>query len=208
MKKSKVNEQVSLRDTSALGCKESIFQPIKVRGFFTAKIREDGKEWIHHKENLIVTLGRHHLAALLGDAFPLNDGRMQQIRVGVLGHGTPPGTGDPLDVNNIVPPASTDIDLNDPSPYVIDRDTGTISRPVPANPNLFSFQFLEAGTPDVDGPQVEFIFVMEQADVGVTTAFTEAGLFSQSDIMFSRVTFPALVKNANRTILFEWVIAF
>jgi hypothetical protein len=58
---------------------------------------------------------------------------------------------------------------------------------------------------------VMFQIVMEKEEANGsagTVAYTEAGLFSQNGTMFARETFPAIVKNANRRITFQWIILF
>ena len=81
--------------------------------------------------------------------------------------------------------------------------TNVFSKPISTN---FAYQ----GTAPVDN-SIQFQIVLEKSEGNGTTgtiAYTEAGLFTANGSLFARETFPAIVKNANRRITFQWIILF
>ena len=163
------------------------------RGTFKGKVRvyveEDGKESVVWEDpNLIVDLGRKVLTHLLAEAD--SNFKVSSIGLGTKGH-------DLINNDILVPIAPTVSDIG-----LIDVDT-IFTKDI-------STSFAYQGTNPVDNA-VQFQIVLEKTEANGatgTTAYTEAGLFTSNGSLFARETFPAIVKNANRRITFQWIILF
>lgn len=163
------------------------------RGTFKGKVRvsveEDGKEEVVWEDpNLIVDLGRKVLTHLLAEAD--QNYMVSSISLGTKGHDLTTG-----DILAPVAPTISDIGLID----TVDMFSKAIS-------TNFAYQ----GTAPADN-SIQFQIILEKSEGNGTTgtiAYTEAGLFTNNGSLFARETFPAIVKNANRRITFQWIILF
>lgn len=147
-------------------------------GGFSTEVFED--------HNLIVNGAKMVMANLLATA--PSTYKIGNLELGTMGHDPVGGILVP------VPPEVGDEGLNDTS---ADRPDLAQSIPPVVGP---------AGVENT----VMFTYVLDKADGngdGVV-AYTEAGLFTVSGIMFARETFPAIVKTSARKITFEWSIIF
>ncbi len=137
---------------------------------------------------MIVDDGRKVLTHLLAEA---DAGyKVSKIVLGTKGHDLLTGN-----ILNPIPPQLTDHALVD--------TTDVFARDIDIN-----FQYQGVSPQD---SSVMFSAVMEKTDANGstgTTAYTEAGLLTANNTLFARETFPAIVKNANRKITFQWVILF
>lgn len=154
-----------------------------LRGRFKATVEQDGSAptVVFDDPNMIVDGAKKILAYLVATA-PTNN-RITTLQLGTMGHGP--------DILTPVPPLATDSSLNDPAPFSVERAT---------------YEFGPTGVEN----QVTFTFNLEKPygnGTGVK-AYTEAGLFVQEGTMFARETFPAIVKNSTRRIVFAWTIIF
>ena len=159
-------------------------QIIQLKGRVRAWVIEDGQAPVlaHEKNNLIVQGARKALANLIAEApAPYI---VSSMHWGTAGH-------QGQDILTPVPPTINDVQLN------VDAFQKSIQ----------SFTYLP--TPPNE-TSVQFNCTMEKIEgngSGVV-AYTEAGLFCTNGIMFARETFPAIVKNSARKVIFEWVILF
>lgn len=154
----------------------------EVRGHVRVLIEENGKTWFHHaKHNLIVNTARKtmaHLVAEGGSTYVIST-----MHWGTKGHS---GT----DILTPITPTITDTGLIED---VYQKAIG-------------SFEYLPVGVET----SVKFTTVLEKTEGNGTgtVAYTEAGMFSANATMFARETFPAIIKNASRRIIFEWTFLF
>lgn len=95
------------------------------------------------------------------------------------------------DTDTPVPPSLGDTALNDPSPYSKAVSSTAL---VPTN--------IETG--------VKYTFNVDYSEGNGTGTeiYTEAGLFGLANKMFSRITFPTLLKNSDRKFTITWTINF
>lgn len=168
--------------TSGFSIKDLVKPPI---GIVNRWIEEDGKIIHHYKEcNTIVNLARGSMAAAISDTGAT--GVVSHFKLGSGGHQMLPS-------ENIlipVPPEATDEDL----------EVSEYSQAVVA------YAYSEAGD-----TTVTFQITIEKVDAndGAAFAYTEAGLFtSAGTVLFSRDTFPAMIKTPARKFYFEWSIVF
>lgn len=154
------------------------------RGQVTIFVEEGGVRTLAFKApNLVVDNGRKLLSRRLAG---VSYQEITQIRLGRQGHVTG-------DVTTPKTPSVGQTSLNDPDPL---SKTQLVESPI------FVFALPEVSA--------RFVFVLEKEEgngSGVET-FTEAGLFTADNQMFAVENFPALVKNADRRFIFEWVIYF
>lgn len=136
---------------------------------------------------MIVDDGRKVLTHLLASADAAY--KVSSISLGTKGHELTTG-----DILTPVPPLVSDTNLIDLA-TVFQKDIGTNFTYQGFNPNDTSVQF-------------QAVLEKAEANGTGTIAYTEAGLFTTNGLMFARETFPAIVKNANRRITFQWVIQF
>lgn len=137
---------------------------------------------------MIVDDGRKVLTHLLAQADP--GYKVSKIELGTKGHDLTSGN-----ILTPIPPQLTDHTLVD--------TTDVFSKPIDTN-------YVYQGLSPQDS-SVMFSIVLEKTEAnGITgtTAYTEAGLLTENNTLFARETFPAIVKNANRRITFQWVVLF
>lgn len=134
------------------------------------------------KKNMIVNGSRSALAHLIAEAQVSE--AITTIEIGTEGH-------EPGDPYTPVSPTISDTALEDVSPF---------------SKALEFFTYLPIGVET----SVMFTFNIEKAEGNGSgiVLYTEAGLFTSGDTMFARNTFPAIVKTADRKIVFEWTIVF
>jgi hypothetical protein len=156
---------------------------VGIRGSVKCFIEEDGVKTLHHeKSNLIVNGARKALAHLVAEATATY--KISQFQLGIAGHS---GT----DILTPVSPTINDVALN----------SSAFSKAITV------FEYLPSGAET----SVKFTVVIDKAEANGSgvVAYTEAGLFCADNVtMFARETFPAIVKNANRRVSFEWSILF
>ena len=143
-----------------------------------------GQGICHEKTNLIVNLARKALAHLVAEGEGVYV--VNTFKLGTQGHS---GT----DILTPVDPTVTDTGLIDGAPF---------------SKAITTLEYLPVG----NETSVKFTIPVEKAEAngggGGSVAYTEAGLFSTNGNLFARETFPAIVKNANRKVTFEWTLLF
>jgi len=161
--------------------------------------------WTHLDDhNIIVNPARSNMAHIIADG---DSSRL--INTLKLGDGGMKISGtDPCDPDHIRPPLQTETDL-DPlgtGSYVFILNEGE-AFPWYEDPP----EFLPVGVET----SVKFTFIVEKTEGNGTgtQVYTEAGLFTRGTdgtdgVMFAEETFVALVKNANRKIIFTWTILY
>lgn len=188
---------------------------------------DDGKKELVHRSNLVVYLGREMLAQRLVDtenasATPTKDEFVTWFGLGE--GGVRPA--DPLDP---VPPTNEDDDLS--SPVMLNDATGTVY----ADPHTAGDPIPVGGTyPKTGYYKKRFDSVEFEPDIlndsrwlviKITTTISiddangeqlsEAGLFSAASrvgaysgqfSLFSRVTFPSIIKSSDRRLIFVWYL--
>jgi hypothetical protein len=155
---------------------------VGIRGSVKCWVEEAGVIKLHHeKHNLIVNGARKALAHLVAEAdanYIINE-----FQLGTGGHA-------PGDILTPVSPTITDTALE-----------------IPAFTKAITvFEYL----PALAETSVKFTVIVDKPEgngSGVV-AYCEAGLFCDNGTMFARETFPAVVKNANRRVTWEWSILF
>jgi hypothetical protein len=150
-------------------------------GIVSAWIIEDEKVIHHSKKNTIVTLARGAMALAISDTG--NTGVISHFKLGTGGHVLG-------DILTAVPAVEADVDL-EVSEY---------------SQAITTFVYSETGD-----TTVTFQITVEKADanVGAAYAYNEAGLFTNAGAtLFSRDTFPAMIKTPARKFYFEWSIVF
>jgi hypothetical protein len=175
------NDRKSVQ-TSGFSIKDLVKPPI---GIVNRWIEEDGKIIQHCQEhNTIVNLARGSMAAAISDTGAT--GVVSHFKLGSGGHQLVPSE----DILTPIPPDPTDIDLA----------VSEYSQAVTV------YVYSEAGD-----TTVTFQITIEKVDAndGAAFAYTEAGLFtSAGTVLFSRDTFPAMIKTPARKFYFEWSIVF
>jgi len=162
--------------------KDPFKQPI---GIVSRWIEENGVVVFKHKEcNTIVNLARGSMAAAISDTGAT--GVVSHFKLGSGGHQLLPSE----DILIPVPPEVTDVGLE-----------------VPVYSQAITlYEYSETGD-----TTVTFQITIEKADAndGAAFPYTEAGLFnSAGTVLFSRDTFPAMIKTPARKFYFEWAIVF
>lgn len=156
-----------------------------LRGSVKCWIEEDGVKTLHHeKHNLIVNGARKALAHLISQA-PASY-KIDLFKLGTGGHL-------PDDILTPVSPTITDTDL----------EIMAFSKAIDHSADAY------LPTPPAE-TSIKFTIVVEKYEGNGSgiVAYTEAGLFCASGDLFARETFPAIVKNSSRRIIFEWSILF
>ena len=179
-----LSEQVRSRQEISTSETFEFSDTMNLRGSGKCIIDDDFEgTFIHHeKSNLIVNGARKALAHLVAEATA--NYRIQQFQLGIAGHS---GT----DILTPVSPTINDVALN----------SSAFSKTITV------FEYLPTGAET----SVKFTVVVDKAEANGSgvVAYTEAGLFCADGVtMFARETFPAIVKNANRRVSFEWSILF
>jgi len=195
--------------------------------------REDGKEKLVHKSNLVVYFGREMLAQRLVNVdnpfvTPTKDEWVQWFGVG--DGGVRPA--DPLDPT---PPINSDEALY--SPVMISDTTSALyadfhnaGDPIPNSTELYpSTGFYKKIFDQEPTNQIEFqtdilnddryLVIKITTTIGANDAngqqLSEAGLFSAASStggyngqfsLFARVTYPSLIKTAERRLIFVWYL--
>lgn len=164
--------------TNSFEIKDTIKKPI---GVVTRKIEENGKIIFFHKEcNTIVNLARASMAHAIAEATGVSS--VSHLKLGTGGHAVG-------DILTPVPAVDTDTDLEASEYSQVITDT----------------VFTLADT------TVTFQVTVEKTDanVGAAYSYTEAGLYTNAGtVLFSRDTFPAMIKTPARKFYFEWAIVF
>jgi hypothetical protein len=187
---------------------------------------ENGKKKLVHKSNLVVYLGREMLAQRLVNkdnvmAAPTKDEWLQWFGLGDGGV-TP---ADPLDPT---PPINTDTNLY--SPVMINDTTSSLYADFHTSGGSYpSTGFYKKIFDQEPTNQIEFLpddlnddkylVIKITTTIGVNDAngqqLSEAGLFSAASStggysgqfsLFARVTFPSLIKTAERRLIFVWYL--
>lgn len=179
---------------------------------------KDGKKKLLEKSNLVVYQGREWIAERIfnTDNANISSGPTEFICWFGLGSGGAP-IGDPL---NPTTPTSLDTDLDTELPIhasdgnCADFRTGNYYKHPfdtvgfqqdPANSNkwLISKVTITIGTDDANGAGSQNL-----NEAGLFFAASDAGGYSGTFFMFSRVTFPTLYKDDTRQLVFMWYIYF
>lgn len=150
----------------------------KCKGHVSAWIIEKDKVLHHSKHNTIVSLSSFSLC----HAISSNTHQLSHFKLGIGGH-------EPDNVLIPIPAEISDEDL----------EISTYS------------QLLTTFIYSNDGTSVTYQITVPKgnANIGDAYAYTEAGLFTNSGaLLFSRDTFPAMIKTPNREFYFEWAIQF
>lgn len=183
-------DKANKNDSSSVGEVHQMSSVGKFKGQVKVFVEENGEtQMVWDDPNLIVDMGRKVLTHLLAEAD--QSFKVTEIRLGTMGHN--------LETNSLlepIAPVPADIGL-------IDNTASVFSKPIGAD---FVYQGYNP-----DDSSVMFQIILEKTEANGetgTVAYTEAGLFTQNGSMFARETFPAIVKNANRRITFQWVISF
>lgn len=156
-----------------------------LRGNVKCWIEEDGIKTLHHeKSNLIVNGARKALAHLIGQA--TSTYKIDLFKLGTGGHL-------PDDILTPVSPTITDTGL----------EAMAFSKAIDHSADAY------LPTPPAE-TSIKFTIVVEKYEGNGSgiVAYTEAGLFCASGVLFARETFPAIVKNSSRRVSFEWSILF
>lgn len=180
----KLQNKIVPREGSGMALKEELCSRVlSLKGRVKILVEEGGVSRVHFDDkNLIVNGAKPVMAHLLGAA-PSNY-VLSKLQLGTEGN---------VDGDIMTPltPDVADFELHDASPITV---------------NIASVEYLPVGVES----SVLFRFILAKADGNGSgiKVYTEAGLFTTSDIMFAVENFPALVKNADRKITIEWTIAF
>lgn len=182
-------DKVNTSASSGVGEVVSVADTKPMKGAVKIYVEELGvNTLVWDDPNLIVDGARKALTHLIaaGDA----NYKVSTIKLGTKGHNLT--TGNLLDP---VAPKVSDTGLID--------TTTAYAETISSSGNGITYQ----GTGDTS---VKFSVVLEKTEGNGTgtVAYTEAGLFCANGTLFARETFPAIVKNANRRITFEWTILF
>lgn len=170
------------------------------KGVVSIKYSDDGgNTWITHcdkKTNMLVHNSRQILTHLLAEGD--SDYVLTYFQAGTKGHDT--------DILIPVPPSITDEKLRSGAAA---PDSGTTVDGYVFSKELGAGYTYDSAIPPID-TAIRYIITLEsgEANGGGVEAFTEAGLFSSNSKLFSRVTFPAIVKTTGRVIVFEWILIF
>lgn len=169
-----------------------------LRGEFTALIREFdgpndkvGRLITHYKEhNLIVNTARQALAHLIAEGDP--NFVMQDFAMGDGHH-----VGGPGQSGNILTPVAPVITETTLENELFRKAIGSFS--YPAAPDITSVIF----TTTIERGEANDPYMAASA-----TAYTEFGLFTVNNTMFSIKSVPAMVKHSDREFEFIWKIIF
>jgi len=176
-------DKMMLRDdgsfqTNSFEIKDKVKNPI---GIVSRWIEEDGK--IIHKfeeKNTIVNLARATMCHAISESTNLS--YISHFKLGTGGH----AVGDIL-VN--VPPSELDTELE-----FLEYSQEITTKVYSLNDTTVTFQI---------------IIEKSSANVGLAYPYTEAGLYTNNGtVLFSRDTFPAMIKTPSRKFYFEWAIVF
>ncbi len=164
--------------THSFEVRDVVKKPI---GIVRRKIEEEGKVILFSEEkNTIVNLARASMAHAISEATGVAS--ISHFKLGTGGHVVG-------DILTSLPALESDLDLEIPE----------YSQPVVTK--VFT----------LNDTTVTFQITIEKSDanVGAAYAYNEAGLFTNSGtILFSRDTFPAMIKTPARKFYFEWAIVF
>lgn len=177
-----LTEKIDCGDKSISGQIISLEDKIVPKGRVRAFIEENGNRWLAWDDpNLIVNGARKALAHLV--ALPTDDYRIHKIGLGTGGHVA----------GDIITPIS-------PSVADLGLETQAFEKVI----TEYTFEPIGVET------SVKFTVSLgrDEGNGSGVVAYTEAGLFCVNGTMFARETFPALVKNSNRRIIFEWSLLF
>lgn len=165
--------------TNMFEIRDKVKAPI---GVVSRIIEEDGLVVYKSQEhNTIVNLARGSMAHAIAESTGVAS--ISHFKLGTGGHA-------PGDILINVPPLDTDTDL----------ETSEYSQVIGAN---YAFSLSDT--------TVTFQITIEKVDanVGGAYAYNEAGLFTNAGtVLFSRDTFPAMIKTPSRKFYFEWAIIF
>jgi len=176
---------------------------------------DDDKMKLLGKHNLVVYLGREWLAVRAtktanGNITPTHDEFISWFGVGV--GGTLPGdpfdpvspTNEDTDLDDAVGINATDAtcaDFHDGYYYKHPFDNITFEQdPENSNSWLLARVVITLGSLDANGNQL--------SEAGLFTSPSSSGGSSGPFHLFSRVTFPTIVKNTNRQLIFVWYLYF
>jgi hypothetical protein len=180
-----IKDMVNSKQDFNLTSTQNFTETLTLKGNVKCWIEEEGVVTLHHeKSNLIVNGARKALAHLIAEANAIY--RIDTFKLGTGGHL-------PGDILTPVSPTITDTDLEELQfTKAIDHLQDTYLPTPPAETS------------------VKFTVVVEKAEGNGsgTVAYTEAGLYCQNGTLFARETFPAIVKNSTRRVVFEWSILF
>lgn len=155
-------------------------------GRFKALIEENGKTTCPFEDhNMIVDVARKALTHLLAEGD--DNYKIASIALGTKGHD--------LVNNDILSPVAPQI-----------SDTALIDS-APFSKAISSYLY-QGQLPDDTSVIFQITMEKEEGNGTGVVAYTEAGLMCTNSSLFARETFPAVVKNANRRITFQWVIQF
>lgn len=183
-------DKVNTSASSGVGEVVSVADTKPMKGAVKVYVEENGNNvLVWDDPNLIVDGARKALTHLIaaGDT----NYKVSTIKLGTKGHN--------LSTGNLLEPVAPKVS----DTGLIDATSSVYSETISNSGNGYVFQ----GTGDTS---VKFSIVMEKTEGNGsgTVAYTEAGLFCANGTLFARETFPAIVKNANRRITFEWTILF
>jgi len=187
----------------------------KPQGFVEIYEATENEKRLLGKHNLVVYLGREWLAVRAtktanGNITPTFDEFISWFGVGV--GGTLPGdpfdpispTNEDTDLDTAVGINATDAtcaDYHDGYYYKHPFDNITFEQdPENSNSWLLARIVITLGSQDANGNQL--------SEAGLFTSESSNGGYSGPFHLFSRVTFPTIVKNANRQLIFVWYLYF
>ena len=185
----------SFDDGTSLSICERVYEVTPCcAGHIEMQVEErSGKKWTHYSsKNLIVNSSRLVLANLISLA-------SSAYKVSKAKFGNSIQSPEDGELANPSLPDPTDTALNDPTPTVLDIQQSPL-------PTIIT-------NPDTGVVSVQFTIVMGYLDGNETDptqirAYTEMGLFTVNNTMYSRRTFPCFYKNLNRKLTVLWTIAF
>lgn len=181
------------------------------KGLVSVRYKDNDGDWQNHflgRPNLLVQGSRKMLTHVIAPFDTHNDSidyRVKWFQLGTKGHDT--------DITIPVSPTIADSQLNAGTAPPGGTPSGSeqlFEKEIHENVLTNGTTFVFDGNPPSNESALRLIIPIDsgEANGGGTVAWTEAGLFSNSGIMFSRVTFPAIIKTSGRTVIFEWILVF
>ena len=181
------------------------------------EVNDKGEKNLVAKKNLVVYVGREWLAVR---AVRQNHGNTTATYneflswIGLGQGGTP--AGDPFDP---IPPENLDEDLQDPIPINVTDSTCADYRATPVagyykHPfELIQFEFDPSNDNKYLIAKITSTLGADDANTENYNQISEAGLYTAEDRngpfhLFARVTFPAILKDTSRQIIFVWYLYF
>lgn len=182
------------------------------------EVDKDGKRQLVHKSNLVVYRGRETISQAILDTNNSSVPSSKEEHLYWLGLGD--GGVDPSDPFNPSPPASTDTELDSKVPIsATDTTCGDLDGGWYYKIPFDSVEFEQDSSNDdfwliakvTTTIKSGYANGYQLSEAGMYTALSNAPGYSPGSSnfhLFSKVTFPALVKTISRQLIFEWYLYF